>query len=149
VCVGGEKNLCALEIFVYYLSRDSLSHGGRVECHTHLTRLLPNPDNRDEGVEKPVGIWISAKLNFPIAMSFSIRYSPDTLLLFLSSYRQLFLPIVCFQNVSCYSDNPEIVQTEYLVNPRDDPARNASSIFLPILAILEMTLMIIASFPVN
>ena len=73
-----------------------MGHGGRVECHTHLTRLLPNPDNRDEGVEKPVGIRISAKFNIPIAMSFSIRYSPDTLLLFLSNYRQLFLPIVFF-----------------------------------------------------
>jgi hypothetical protein len=36
-----------------------------------------------------------------------------------------------------------------LVDPRNDSAWNSSAILLPILAILEMTLVIIASFPVN
>lgn len=133
-----EKNLCAVEIFVYYLSRKSVD-GGRVECCTRLTpdcSRLPTSD-----MAKTIG-KNRGNLIFPIAMSFSIRNCPETLLVY---FGQLYLTFPLVLNLTVLVCN----RSSALINSWDNSARYSSTIFFPIFTVLEMALVVIPSLPVN
>jgi hypothetical protein len=102
VRVGERKKFMCSGNFCALPKPGIASMSGRVACHTRRTRLLPIAEPRTW--EKQLAKC--ATFNFPIAMSFSIRYFLDSLLLCLSSSTQLLLPRFLVHFLPRCSDRP-------------------------------------------